>query len=45
MPLDQKRNLADEVIDCSRSLEDTERQVIILLEKLKKWPAAGSNTT
>ena len=45
MPLDQKRNLADEVIDCSRSLEDTERQVILLLEKLKKWPAAGRTTT
>lgn len=45
MPLDQKRNLADEVIDCSRSLEDTERQVVLLLEKLKKWPAAGRNTT
>ena len=45
MPLDQKRNLADEVIDCSRSLEDTERQVILLLEKLKKWPAAGRITT
>lgn len=44
MPLDQKRNLADEVIDCSRSLEDTERQVILLIEKLKKWPAAGMNT-
>jgi dephospho-CoA kinase len=43
MPLDQKRNLADEVIDCSRSLEDTERQVILLLEKLKKWPASGRN--
>jgi dephospho-CoA kinase len=43
MPLDQKRNLADEVIDCSRSLEDTERQVVLLLEKLKKWPAAGRN--
>lgn len=45
MPLDQKRNLADEVIDCSRSLEDTERQVILLLENLKKWPASGRNTT
>ena len=45
MPLDQKRKLADEVIDCSRSLEDTERQVILLLEKLKKWPAYGRNTT
>lgn len=45
MPIDQKRKLADEVIDCSRSLEDTERQVILLLEKLKKWPAYGRNTT
>lgn len=45
MPLDQKRNLADEVIDCSRSLEDTERQVILLLEKLKKRPASGRKTS
>ncbi len=44
MPIDQKRKLADEVIDCSRSLEDTERQLILLLEKLKKWPAYGRNT-
>ena len=41
MPIDHKRNLADEVIDCSRSLEDTERQVILVVEKLKKSPAAG----
>lgn len=41
MPLDQKRNLADEVIDCSRSLEDTERQVILLIEKLKRRPISG----
>jgi dephospho-CoA kinase len=41
MPLDQKRNLADEVIDCSLSLEDTERQVILVIEKLKRWAAAG----
>lgn len=45
MPIDQKRKLADEVIDCSRSLEDTERQIILLLEKLKKWPALRRNTT
>ena len=45
MPLDQKRNLADEVIDCSRSLEDTQRQLILVLEKLKKWPTYGRNTT
>ncbi len=43
MPIDQKRKLADEVIDCSRSLEDTERQLILLLEKLKKLPAYGRN--
>src|SRR5579864_675593 len=41
MPLDQKRNLADEVIDCSRSLEDTERQVILVIERLQRWAAAG----
>ena len=45
MPIDQKRKLADEVIDCSRSLEDTERQVVLLLEKLKRSPAAGSYNT
>ncbi len=45
MPLDQKRNLADEVIDCSRSLEDTQRQLVLVLEKLKKWPTYGRNTT
>jgi len=45
MPIDQKRKLADEVIDCSRSLEDTERQVVLLLEKLKKWPAYGRHTS
>lgn len=27
MPLDEKRQLADEVIDCSGSLEETERQI------------------
>jgi dephospho-CoA kinase len=41
MPLDQKRNLADEVIDCSLSLENTERQVVLVVEKLKRWAAAG----
>jgi dephospho-CoA kinase len=45
MPIDQKRNLADEVIDCSRSLEDTERQLILILEKLKKWPAYGRHNS
>ena len=44
MPIDRKRKLADEVIDCSRSLEDTERQLVLLLEKLKKSPTCGRNT-
>jgi dephospho-CoA kinase len=35
MPVDEKKRLADEVIDCSESLEDTERQVAQLIEKLK----------
>jgi dephospho-CoA kinase len=35
MPMDEKKRLADEVIDCSESLEDTERQVTQLIEKLK----------
>jgi len=34
MPIDEKRRLADEVIDCSGSLEETERQVDALLAKL-----------
>jgi dephospho-CoA kinase len=39
MPLDQKRKLADEVIDCSGSIEETQRQVDLTVEKLK---SAGS---
>jgi dephospho-CoA kinase len=39
MPLDQKRKLADEVIDCSSSIEETQRQVDLTVEKLK---SAGS---
>lgn len=35
MPLDNKRKLADEVIDCSGSIEETERQVNQVVEKLK----------
>jgi len=40
MPIDEKRRLADEVIDCSRSLEETEQQVELLLAKLKQAAAA-----
>ncbi len=35
MPVDEKKRLADEVIDCSGSIEETERQVVQLIEKLK----------
>ncbi len=40
MPLDEKRRLADDVIDCSRSIEETAQQVDELLARLKQ--AAGS---
>jgi len=40
MPIDEKKRLADEVIDCSGSFEETERQVTQLIEKLKA-PAAA----
>jgi len=40
MPVDEKKRLADEVIDCSGSLDDTERQVAHLIEKLKLPSAA-----
>jgi dephospho-CoA kinase len=39
MPIDQKRKLADEVIDCSGTMRETEQQVEWLLEKLKKAAA------
>jgi dephospho-CoA kinase len=41
MPMDEKRRLADEVIDCSGSIEETERQVEALLAKLEQ--AAGAS--
>jgi len=40
MPISEKKRLADEVIDCSGPLEDTERQVAQLIEKLKAPIAA-----
>jgi dephospho-CoA kinase len=43
MPLDEKRRLADEVIDCSRSIEETRRQVKAVIGKLKEFAAAGRN--
>ena len=43
MPIDEKRAKADEVIDCSKTIEETERQVDALLVKLKQLAAAGGN--
>jgi dephospho-CoA kinase len=39
MPAEEKRQLADEVIDCSGSIEETERQVKNLVEHLKQLSA------
>lgn len=36
MPLEEKRKMADEVIDCSGSIEETERQVDRMLAKLAR---------
>lgn len=43
MPIDEKRKLADEVIDCSGSMQETERQVDALLAKLKNVAAVPRN--
>jgi dephospho-CoA kinase len=43
MPIDEKRKLADEVIDCSRTMEETQRQVKLVLGKLKQVAAAERN--
>ncbi len=40
MPIDEKRRLADDVIDCSGSIEETERQVEALLAKLEQEAGA-----
>jgi dephospho-CoA kinase len=36
MPIDEKRRMADEVIDCSGTFEHTRAQVIALFAKLKR---------
>ena len=43
MPLDEKRRMADEEIDCSSSLERTRKQVVALVAKLRRMdnPAAA----
>ena len=39
MPAEEKRRLANEVIDCSGSMEETERQVKSVVERLKQLSA------
>ncbi|MGH9740371.1 MAG: dephospho-CoA kinase [Candidatus Acidiferrales bacterium] len=36
MPIDEKRKLADETIDCSGSIEETERQIDQIISNLKR---------
>lgn len=43
MPIDEKRKLADDVIDCSGAVADTERQVDSLLQRLKQLAALPRN--
>lgn len=43
MPLEEKRSRADDVIDCSGSFEETERQVVALVAKLKQLAGSGGN--
>ena len=42
MPNEEKRRMADEVIDCSGSLEHTREQVVALVARLKKMEAEQS---
>jgi len=43
MPMDEKRRLASEQIDCSGSIEETQRQVAAVLGRLQQSPASGRN--
>lgn len=43
MPVDEKRRMGDEVIDCSGTIEDTKRQVAQVFEKLKLAGAPERN--
>jgi dephospho-CoA kinase len=45
IPVEEKRSLADEVIDCSGSLEHTREQVVALLAKLKRMGAGQTRQT
>jgi dephospho-CoA kinase len=44
MPMEEKRRLADDVVDCSRSIADTERGVEELVSRLKQAAAKPKNT-
>jgi len=43
MPMEEKRSLADETIDCSGTLEETERAVEVVVKRLMDAAAAGRN--
>jgi dephospho-CoA kinase len=43
MPMDKKRSLADEAIDCSGTLEETEREVEYAVKRLLDAASAGRN--
>ncbi len=43
MPMEEKRRLASEQIDCSGSIEETKRQVTDVLVRLQKTPASERN--
>ena len=45
MPMDEKRRLGDDVIDCSGSIEETQRQVEALLAKLEQEARASGTRT
>ena len=43
MSLEEKRKLADEEIDCSGTMEDTRRQVIAMVGRLKQMAVAATS--
>jgi dephospho-CoA kinase len=45
MPVEEKRRVADDLIDCSGSLEETERQVDQVIDALKRASAPSRNVS
>lgn len=43
MPMEQKRSAADETVDCSGTIEQTEREVQLVVKRLLESAAAGRN--